>query len=205
MRRFLLLSLLTPALALTSALAAEYELDPVIEALCEIDDAGFQRDLLKGVAEGTRGERFLPLPPRRGRVVFMGLCSACHSLNGEGGKIAPDLTGSKRRDRHYLLENVLDPNAVIGREYQLSAITLKDGRVVTGTIAEESGASVTVQMLGATETLSKAEIEKRDVLPVSMMPEGLFQILDDTRLRDIVAYLATPEQVPLPETAPPTE
>jgi putative heme-binding domain-containing protein len=141
--------------------------------------------------------------PRRGRLLFAGLCATCHTLYGEGGKIAPDLTGSNRADLQYLLENVLDPNAVIGREYQLTAITLKDGRVVTGTIAMESGASLTVQMLGASETLSKEDIAKREVLPVSMMPEGLFQTLDDRQLRDIVAYLSTKEQVQLPETTEP--
>jgi len=35
---------------------------------------------------------------------------------------------------------------------------------------------------------------------VSMMPEGLFQAMTDHEIRDLVAYLKSPSQVPLPGT-----
>ena len=43
--------------------------------------------------------------------------SQCHTLFGIGGKVGPDITGSNRANLDYLLENILDPSAVIPKEY----------------------------------------------------------------------------------------
>jgi putative heme-binding domain-containing protein len=48
--------------------------------------------------------------------------------------LGPDLTGSGRADLGYLLENIIAPNSVVPVEYQMSLITLKDGRVMSGLI-----------------------------------------------------------------------
>src|SRR5262249_17722075 len=63
-----------------------------------------------------------------GRLVFSRTCMQCHTLFGEGAKIGPDLTGSNRGDLHYILENSVDPSAVIGRDYLLNNIFTKKGR-----------------------------------------------------------------------------
>jgi hypothetical protein len=52
--------------------------------------------------------------PSRGHAVFSRTCQQCHILFGEGGKVGPELTGSNRADLDYLLENVVDPNAIKG-------------------------------------------------------------------------------------------
>ena len=44
----------------------------------------------------------------------------------------------------------------------------------------------------------KEDIELRETSPVSMMPDGLLQSLSDDEVRDLVDYLASPHQVPLP-------
>ena len=41
-----------------------------------------------------------------------------------GGKIGPEIPGAIE-DVDYLLQNILDPNAMIGEDYQLNSITLK--------------------------------------------------------------------------------
>jgi mono/diheme cytochrome c family protein len=56
----------------------------------------------------------------RGRAVFMKTCAQCHTLFGEGGKVGPDLNGSGRGDLEYILTNVVDPNAVVGKDYRLA-------------------------------------------------------------------------------------
>jgi len=53
----------------------------------------------------------------RGREVFSRTCQQCHTLYGVGGKVGPDLTGSNRADLDYLLSNVVDPNAVVGKTH----------------------------------------------------------------------------------------
>src|SRR5262249_24539332 len=54
----------------------------------------------------------------RGRGVFAKTCQQCHTLFDTGGKVGPDLTGSNRGDLDYLLQNIVDPNAVIPNDYK---------------------------------------------------------------------------------------
>lgn len=136
---------------------------------------------------------------QNGRAVYARVCAACHTMHGEGGNIGPDLTGSNRTDLDYVLENVLDPNAIIGADYQLTVFTLKDGRIVSGMVRGENDTAVTVQMADQPTVVAKAQIEERQTLPMSMMPEGLFASIQDSEVRDLIAYLREPRQVLLLE------
>ncbi len=128
----------------------------------------------------------------KGHVLFTAICGQCHSMFGEGQKVGPDLTGSNRGNLDYLLDNVLDPNAVIGKDYQLNIFELKDGRVASGVVKEDTPASVRIAMPGGLEqTITTSEIKKRTVSKVSTMPEGLFDALPVEQLRQLVAYLQT--------------
>ncbi len=126
----------------------------------------------------------------KGKLLYMGTCGACHKLLGEGQNVGPDITGSNRADLNYLLENVLDPNAVIGKDYQLQLFTMTDGRVMGGVVKEENAATVKVAMMGGIEfTLAKADVKKREVSKMSTMPEGLFDALQPEQVVDLVKYL----------------
>jgi len=126
----------------------------------------------------------------KGKMLFTMTCGQCHKLFGEGQNVGPDITGSNRADLNYLLENVLDPNAVIGKAYQLNLFTMKDGRVMSGVIKEESRAAVKIAMMGGVEfTLPQPDIAKREVSKLSTMPEGLFDALQKEQVIDLVKYL----------------
>lgn len=126
----------------------------------------------------------------KGKALFMFTCGACHKLFGEGQNVGPDITGSNRADLNYLLENVLDPNAVIGKAYQLNLFTMKDGRVMSGVIKEENPAVVKIAMMGGIEfVLPQPDIAKREVSKLSTMPEGLFDALPPEQVIDLVKYL----------------
>ena len=124
-----------------------------------------------------------------GEIVFSTHCGACHKLYGEGGEFGPDLTGSDRHNLDYLLGNIINPNDVVPADYLLTVFTLKDGRVVSGVIPEENERSITVRSPVETVTLDREEIASRETMPVSLMPEGLFQVIDEKAVRDLVAYL----------------
>jgi putative heme-binding domain-containing protein len=98
----------------------------------------------------------------------------------------------------YLLENVLDPSAVVPREYQVNVVQMQDGRVVNGIIKAETDKALTVRTANETLVLPKSEIESRAESKLSMMPEGIFEKLADQEVRDLVAYLRGKHQVPLP-------
>jgi putative membrane-bound dehydrogenase-like protein len=133
-----------------------------------------------------------------GHAVFAKICASCHVLFGEGSKIGPDLTGGQRHNLEYVLDNVLDPSAIVPREYKVHVLRLADGRVLQGVIAAENPLTLTIQTANETISVPTSEIEARKESPLSMMPEGMFDRLSPEEIRDLVAYLASPEQVPLP-------
>ncbi len=131
-----------------------------------------------------------------GRTLFNQTCFACHKLFGEGNEIGPDITGGNRRDLDFLLENIIHPSAVIGADYQLVSFTLKDGNILTGMIRGENKNAVRVALPGgAGQLVSKAEITKREKLELSMMPEGILAPMSRDQVRDLIAYLQSPNQV----------
>jgi putative heme-binding domain-containing protein len=124
------------------------------------------------------------------------VCGNCHKLFGEGKEIGPDLTGSNRRDRNYILENVLAPNAIIGNAYQMHALLMDDGRLVTGLVREETENAIRVVMTAGTEvTLDPAEVESRKLSEQSMMPMELLDNMHPADVVDLIAYLAGDKQV----------
>ena len=131
-----------------------------------------------------------------GRHVYSNTCGTCHKLFDSGVALGPDLTGSNRVNLDYILENVLAPNSVVGKDYQLNVITTKDGRVFSGMVTNEDGSRLEVSMAGGTKTVVRvADIEERKILSQSMMPTGLFDAIPEDDVAALVAYLASPSQV----------
>ncbi len=131
----------------------------------------------------------------QGRVLFTAVCGACHQMYGQGGKIGPDLTGSGRANIDYLLENIADPSGVVSADFRISLLTLKDGRVLSGVIAETNPRTLTLRTLTESLTLDHSEIVKTETSPMSMMPEGLLLAFQPDQIRDLIAYLMHPVQV----------
>ncbi len=138
----------------------------------------------------------------RGRAVFARTCQQCHMLFDSGGKVGPELTGSNRADLDYLLSNVVDPNAVVGKDYLATMIWTVDGRLLTGIQRESNESTVTLQSENETLVIARSEIEEQRLADVSTMPEGLLDGLSPEQIADLVAYLQGPEQVPLVEAEP---
>lgn len=132
-----------------------------------------------------------------GRRLFAKTCSACHTLFGEGGKIGPDITGSNRANLDYILENILDPSAIVGKDYRTTLLALSDGRVVSGLIQKETDSAVTLRTINDTVVVAKSDIEERKLSDQSLMPEGQLNQLTPDEQRDLIAYLGTPTQVAL--------
>ncbi len=135
----------------------------------------------------------------RGRGVFDRTCAQCHSLFDVGGKVGPDLTGSNRSDLEYILENMVDPNAVIPNDYRTSTVETKDDRVITGIVKKQDENAVTVLTANETLILPRKEIAAIQQSELSMMPEGLLEPLNEQEVRDLIHYLRQPGQVPLPK------
>jgi putative heme-binding domain-containing protein len=123
-------------------------------------------------------------------------------LFGEGGDVGPELTGSQRTSLDYLLENILDPSALVPYDYQVTILETKDGRFLTGIIKKETDKLVTVRTQNDTVIVPQGEIESRTKSSLSMMPEGILAKLKDEEVRDLIAYVSSPSQVTLPKDKP---
>ncbi|MEO1524154.1 MAG: PVC-type heme-binding CxxCH protein [Planctomycetota bacterium] len=137
-----------------------------------------------------------------GRELYVKTCAKCHVLFGEGGKIGPDITGSNRADLDYLLHNVIDPNALIGKDYQTTQLVTADGRVLLGLLKDETETAITLQTADELVVVEKDDIDARKLSTTSMMPEGQLDTMEPEQIRDLLAYLASPMQVPLPGEGP---
>lgn len=136
-----------------------------------------------------------------GRAVFQKHCAQCHVLFGSGGQVGPELTGANRKDLDYILSNVLDPSAVMPNAYVPTIVATTDGRVVTGIVKAESPAALTLITANETLVVPKNEIESRRASDKSMMPDDLWNNLRPEEVRSLVAYLASPVQVPIAASA----
>ncbi len=132
-----------------------------------------------------------------GRVLYTKTCGQCHVLFGEGGKVGPDITGSNRADLDYLLLNILDPNAEIAADYRPWELETKDDRSILGLLVRQDAQVVMLQTPTEIVTVTRAEIKSLRQSQLSMMPEGLIAALSPVEVRDLIAYLRSPKQVPL--------
>ncbi|RLS51957.1 MAG: dehydrogenase [Planctomycetota bacterium] len=134
----------------------------------------------------------------QGRLLFEQSCAKCHRLFGSPMGIGPDLTGAQRSNMHYLLENTIDPSATLGQNYVMTIAVLKDGRVINGIIGAKQEATTTFNTPTGTVVIANDEIEETRISALSIMPEGQLDLLKDQQVADLVKYLQSTEQVPLP-------
>jgi len=126
-----------------------------------------------------------------GRALFVRNCAACHRLEGEGSELGPDLGGANRQDLYYLLENLVDPSAVLPMDYRMTIITLADGSQVGGTIASRTSRTITLAGIEGERVIPISEIAKQEQLEQSTMPEGMLRSMTENEVRDLIGYLQT--------------
>ncbi|MBS0266484.1 MAG: c-type cytochrome [Planctomycetes bacterium] len=142
----------------------------------------FSNDLRAGTGDSTRG-----------RGLFTKHCANCHKLRGEGTVLGPDLTSTVSGDPVSLLANIVDPSAVVKRDYINYVVVTKTGGVHTGLIAEQDAASITlVDAKNQRTRLNRDQIEDLGESPNSLMPEKLLEQLTPQELRDLFAFLRGP-------------
>jgi putative heme-binding domain-containing protein len=125
-----------------------------------------------------------------GRLLFQKNCATCHTLFGEGNKIGPDLTSADRKNREYLITQIVDPSAVIRAEYQAFTIETKDGRSLFGLIVENTPGAVTlVDSKNERTVLARSKVEEMTPSATSLMPEKILDPLSDEDLCDLFSYL----------------
>lgn len=145
----------------------------------------------------------------RGRRVFHSEaagCFKCHSVNGIGAVIGPDLGNLIHRDYASVMRDLQNPGFAINPDYVSQVIVLNDGRLLTGVLRTEGEQWILGDTQGRSTVLDPSQIEEIKPSAVSVMPQGIPEKLSPDQLRDLLTYLMTPPpQMPLdsPLTAPP--
>jgi putative heme-binding domain-containing protein len=110
-------------------------------------------------------------------------------IYGKGGALGPHLDGSDRKNLFYLLENLIDPSAVLPQDYRMTVITLKDGRILSGNITEQTRHTITLAGLTTVEVIPTLDVVKKEQFEQSIMPEGLLEAMSEEGVVDLIAFL----------------
>ncbi len=131
----------------------------------------------------------------RGREVFLhprrGSCATCHRVDGLGNAAGPNLSaiGSVRTPT-YILESLLQPNLNVAPEFESLLLETTDGQTrMVFQLLEGNNAHTYVGLDATPFVVKSGDIVRREVVPVSIMPEGLVAGLSDEEVRDLVAFL----------------
>lgn len=117
-------------------------------------------------------------------------CVRCHAVGNTGGAVGPNLSNiGNTLTREQILQALIDPSARIAPGYGAVVLTLKDGNVVSGTLAKETADEITLTTSDAEPlVIATARVAKRENAPSSMPPMGA--VLSKREIRDLVEYLA---------------
>jgi len=126
-----------------------------------------------------------------GREHFLKLCSSCHRIGNDGNRIGPELTGAGKNGVGYFLENIIDPDAVIGADFQMTTVETRSGDVISGLVESESPATLTMRTVTEQIVVPKAQIVERRKSEKSLMPEGILESLSDREQLELLKFLTS--------------
>ena len=149
----------------------------------EINDIYWEKskDYRSSVAKGERAYK-------------AALCVSCHRMKGEGGATGPDLTQIHSKFNSYdLTFSLVSPSDEISDQYANTIFYKKDGSQVIGRLQSEVGDSLHIitnpYNPSFTSRVARSDVDKQEPSPVSPMPPGLLNRLNENEIADLYAYL----------------
>ncbi|WP_235843161.1 c-type cytochrome [Maribacter hydrothermalis] len=130
------------------------------------------------------------------RAFAAATCILCHRMRGEGGAAGPDLTQAHSKFSTYdLIFSIYSPNDEISDQYANTLFHLGEDEKIAGRIKSEAGDSIVIMPNPFNESytvnIAKNAISKRELSPVSPMPPGLLNRLNEQEIADLFAYIIT--------------
>ncbi len=126
----------------------------------------------------------------KGATLVAAHCASCHSVQGKGSRVGPDLATVAGRNAADLVDDILDPNRSVSSDFLCYIAVTTSGRVLTGLNGGESTASITLRRPGGLdETILREELAEFRTLGQSLMPAGFEKTLSPTDLADVIAFL----------------
>lgn len=128
----------------------------------------------------------------KGQPMFLQAgCVACHQVKGQFINFGPDLTQiGNKLSKDGLFTAILYPSAAIEHSFNGVTVTTKEGQTIIGYVVSETDAELTLRMAGgASTTVKKSSVVKKDEMKDSLMPPGLAGAIGPQGLADLVAWL----------------
>lgn len=131
----------------------------------------------------------------KGKAMYAAsLCQSCHTMQGAGGVIGPDLSQlGTRFSAKDILVATLDPNATISDQYHATVLELKAGGSLVGKITDEDGEHYYLSQNpfapADIKKVPKNTVSRKKNSDVSIMMPGLVNRLNEEELKDLMAYL----------------
>jgi putative heme-binding domain-containing protein len=127
--------------------------------------------------------------PTKGKLVA-GICLGCHLVQGQGGNLAPNISGAGTMGLEALLRNIITPNAAMEAGYRTYRVELKSGDIVDAFFVNEDKDAVVVRLPGVPDRrIAKSEIRNTKYIRRSLMPEGILDALPPDMVTNLFAYL----------------
>jgi putative heme-binding domain-containing protein len=131
----------------------------------------------------------------KGKAMYAAtLCQSCHTMQGEGGAIGPDLTqlGTRFSPKDILVATI-NPSETISDQYHATVLELKEGGSVVGKLNDEDDANYYLSQNpfapSDIKTIPKSTVILKKNADVSIMMPGLINSLNEEELKDLMAYL----------------
>ncbi|HLT06838.1 MAG TPA: HEAT repeat domain-containing protein [Cyclobacteriaceae bacterium] len=164
---------------------AKVDLDKIKNKKGQVGESSIE-DIMLAMAE-------IDGDPVLGKTIYMQQgCTACHSIE-KGEPLKGPFMGQigSIMSRQQIAESILKPNASISQGFATVLITTNDGKHFMGFITAESSERVVLRdITGAAHTIRAEDIQKREELATSMMPEGLANSLSYEEFAALITFLS---------------
>ena len=129
--------------------------------------------------------------PGEGAVVYEDNCTDCHTLNGEGGEIGPDLTGISAKGLKFISEAILQPAKSLTKGFETYVVVDKEGRQTTGLKTRDEAGEIDITKANGDEvTIARADIKEIKIDDTkSVMPDDLSEAMTVKDYQDILSFL----------------
>ena len=155
-----------------------------------VEQIGIEKGVERSIPEIAGGNWL------HGKRIFFGeraACSKCHAMGSQGGKAGPDLSNLIYRDYASVMKDITQPNAAINPDHVAYNVGLIDGESFVGILTSSSGAEMKfVDASGKTSSVPTNRIAVIKPSPISLMPEGLLEVLSGQERKDLLTYLLMP-------------
>ncbi|MCZ8134234.1 MAG: c-type cytochrome, partial [Algoriphagus sp.] len=131
----------------------------------------------------------------KGKAMYAAtLCQSCHTMQGEGGAIGPDLSqlGTRFSPKDILVATI-NPSETISDQYHATVLELKAGGSIVGKLNDEDAQNYYISQNpfapNDIKTVAKNTVALKKNAEVSIMMGGLINRLNEEELKDLMAYL----------------